>query len=340
VISVAELGALGPKSTERWRHMLAERDHSMWRELRRRVFGDDREHTRVAAFPAAHRPQSALPGGGTGWSAQRTFRAAVADNLADVPVRTMTPYEHPNGVHFRCDQRNMEAFRREYEFYYDAGNGGSEDDAVNGASIAVAPGRGHAERDARACRVATRASSIKMTTVAYRFRPADYPLLRFQVSVAKNVRGADVSRSGRGKNDAAFKMWLILRDTRPSSSGRTVLFGYSWSAEDARGALPAAGALVEARSSRRNIVVSTLPEAWLVLIGGPSGSWTSVERDLATDIARAYPQIPLGALQVVGITLQSDSDETRGATEVYLASIDIETRRSFNPVAAVKASLR
>jgi len=327
VLTVAELGALRPGGGDRWRHMIAARDGSFWRGLQRRYFGDERE--RVPAFAASLRAPSTLPGGNTGWSPQRVFRMG-ADNLSDVAVRSMTPEQQPNGIHFRCDQRNMEAFRREYEFYYDAGNGGGEDDPANGASLVAAPGRPHA----RACRVATLGSAIKMTTPAFRFRPLDYPHLRLQLRVEQAVSGIDVGKTASGKNDAAFKLWFILRDTRPVAAGRTVLLGYTWSGTDVRGRVPPAGSLIEARSSRRNLVVSTLPEAWLVAIGGPDveGAWRMIERDLAQDLVRAYPQIPLKALQVMGITLQSDSDDTGGKTEVLLRSLDIE-RRPSNQVA-------
>lgn len=338
VITIAELGALRPMAGEQWRQMLATREGSVWRTLRRWYSRDDAERTRVAAFPASLRSQSTLPGGSTGWSAERTFRMAGAEQLADLPIREMTPALHPAGVHFRCDQRNMEAFRREYEFYYDAGNGGVEDHATNGFSIVAAPGRA----DGRACHVATAASAIKMTTGAYRFRPHDYPSLRLRVRIVKNVQGVDVSKAANGKNDAAFKLWLILRDTRPSASGRTVLFGYVWSASDSRGQIPPAGTLMEGRTSRRNVVVSTLPEAWLVALGGPGadGAWHTAERDLAQDLRRAYPQIPSGALQVIGITIQADSDESRSASEAYLESVDIETRQPVATMAVMKASLK
>lgn len=333
VLTVAELGALRPGGGDRWRTMIAARETSVWRGLRRRYFGDDRERTRVPAFVTSLRTPSALPGGNTGWSPQRAFRMAGAENLADVPVRAMVPDEHPNGIHLRCDQRNMEAFRREYEFYYDAGNGGSEDDPANGASIVVSPG----SSQGRACRVATVASVIKMTTVAFRFRPLDYPSLRLQVWVDQSLSGADVGKAAFGRNDAAFKLWLILRDTRPAAAGRTVLFGYTWAGADTRGHVPPSGSLIEARSSRRNMIVSTLPEAWLIAIGGPAAedAWKTIERDLAQDLVRAYPQIPLGALQVVGITMQSDSDDTGGKTEVFLRSLEIG-RRPSNQVALGK----
>jgi hypothetical protein len=334
VLTLAEVGALAPKSGERWRQLVASRESDLWRGIRR-WYGGDETSAKVPAFEASLRAPTSPPGGGTGWTPDRTFRMGGVGDFADVDVPEMTPDVFP-ALRVRCDQRNMEAFRREYEFIYDAGNGGSEDDGIDGSAIMLAPG----SRDRRACHFATASSSIKMTTVSHRFRPIDYPTLALRLHVARGLTGVDVSRQGLGRNDAAFKLWLILRDSRPSASGRVMMFGYAWAGVNSKGVAPAPGTFQEARLSRRNLIVTTLPESWLVAIGGPEslGEWTTVERDLAQDIQRAYPAVPLEAMQVIGITLQTDSDESSSATSVFLESIDIESRRSARPMALLKAA--
>ena len=331
VITVAELGALRPDAGEQWRTMIASRDAGWWNDLRRRYRGENVDAP-VAAFAASLRTRSKLPGGTTGWAPSRTFRLGTAEDLADQPIREMTPDAFPDGIRIRCDQRSMVDFRREYEFYYDAGNGGSENSRRNGFSIVATPDAA----GGRACHLATTQVAIKMTTVAYRFRPGDFPRLRMRLRVAQNPVGIDPGRAGNGKNDAAFKVWFILRDTRRAEKN-SILFGYTWNGRDARGVTPPDGALIEAYASKRNVVVKTLPEAWLVTIGTRAGTtWQTIEKDIARDLQRAYPQIPLEALQVIGVSIQSDSDATSSASEVFLESLDIQPR----PAAPVAAGTR
>jgi hypothetical protein len=51
-----------------------------------------------------------------------------------------------------------------------------------------------------------------------------------------------------------------------------------------------------------------------------------VERDFASDVQRAYPSIPLSALRVIAITVQSDSDDSRGETDVLLERLAMTPR--------------
>lgn len=263
----------------------------------------------------ATRAKQLLPGGNAGWRANRTFRMNGLESLAEGTVAEATPALLPEGIALRCDQQDMTAFREEYAFLYDAGNGGSESNPENGFSIMAAD-----TPSGRACRLRTTHTAMKMTTVAFRFAPADFPLLSLRVRVNRAVSGVSPGKGGRGKNDATIKLWYVLRDARPASQGRRLLFGYTWAAPDANGNSPAADSLMEAGASRRRIAFSVLPEAWVVNIGGPSadGQWTEIHRDLAADIRRAFPGIPLESLRVIAMTVQSDSDDSRGQTEVLL----------------------
>lgn len=261
-----------------------------------------------------------LPGGSSGWTATATFRTFDGTMPGAREVAQLTPRMLPGGIDIRCDQRNMLAFRREYEFAYDGSNGGAEGNLDNGFSIVVDNG----SVSGRACRFATRGTAIKMTTIAFRFQPMDFPALSFRVKVAENVRGVDPSNAKRGANDAAFKLWFVLNDRRSADGKNTRLFGYTWNAPDATGRVPPDDALLEAVSSRRSLVVKTLPEAWLITIGDSRDTgWQQITRNLATDIARAYPDVPQGALEVVAITIQSDSDASHGRSLAFLDQLAI-----------------
>ncbi|WP_461414425.1 hypothetical protein [Gemmatimonas sp.] len=314
LLTLNELGALDERAADSWRTTIAKAALQA-------------SHAKPAAAPAmtaggpdarngdSRRPRQSLPGGNAGWSAARTFRMNNLETLADGTVEDATAENLPLGIDMRCDQENMTAFREEYAFLYDAGNGGSENSEINGFSLGSVD-----SETGRACRLHTRRSAMKMTTVAFRFAPTAFPNLTMRVRVDRPVTGVAPDKGGRGKNDASIKLWYVLRDERPASKGRRLLFGYTWAGSDAKGAVPAADSLVEAGASRRRIAFSVLPEAWLVNIGGPAveGVWTDIRRNFAADVRRAYPAIPLESLRVIAITVQSDSDDSRGETDVLL----------------------
>jgi hypothetical protein len=316
VITLGELGALDARTDAAWASARA-----TWRNAAGRQYAATAKAT---PFAKSLRPPAPLPGGSAGWTPQATFRLLEASSQQDRGIRAMSLSAHPDGFVMHCDQRDLGEFRREYEFIYDAGNGGREGDLLDGFSIVADKGAS----TGRACHLATQQSAIKMTTVSLRFRPADYPALSMRLRVPVNVRGVDPSLKRRGASDAAFKLWFVVVDRRPGVANATRLFGYTWNATDRDGVRPADGALLEAVSSRRSVVVTTLPEAWLITIGRelPGTEWQQITRDLAADLRRAYPQVPSDAFEVVGVTIQSDSDESRGKTEVYLDEIAMRPR--------------
>lgn len=320
VLTLGELGALDPSHDVAWRD--AQRG---WRTS---TSGRSAVASRVAPFPNALRPAEPMPGGSAGWTPTATFRLLESNSVKDRGIRLMTPATHANGFAMQCDQRELLEFRREYEFIYDAGNGGREGDLLDGFSIVA----DKSARTGRACHLATQKSAIKMTTVSLRFAPATYPSLIMRLRVAANVTGVDPSVRKRGASDAAFKLWFVVRDTRAGAANATKLFGYTWTALDRDGVRPADNSLVEAVSSRRSLVVTTLPEAWLITIGadGRGDAWQTITRDLSADLARAFPGVPPTAFEVVGVTIQSDSDESKGKTEVFLDDIAFRPRAARN----------
>jgi len=316
VITLGELGALDAHTDDAWRSAAHQ-----WRTTTGRRYADAAQ---APPFSRSLRARAPLPGGSAGWTPQATFRLLEASSQQDRGISAMSPQAHPQGFVMRCDQRELGEFRREYEFIYDAGNGGREGDLLDGFSIVADKG----SRTGRACHLATQQTAIKMTTVSLRFRPVDYPSLSMRLRVPVNVKGVDPSLKRRGASDAAFKLWFVVVDRRNGVANATRLFGYTWNATDRDGVRPPDGALLEAVSSRRSVVVTTLPEAWLITIGNEKagGDWQEIVRDLSADLRKAYPGVPADAFEVVGITIQSDSDESRGKTEVYLDEIAMRPR--------------
>lgn len=314
VVTLGELGVLAPTGADRWRTA-----QLGWR---RKHAASRRDQTRVPPFATALRVPDPMPGGGTGWTPTITFRMQSMDAFARVRVRPVTRQTHPDGFSVRCDQQDIVGFRREYEFLYDASNGGREGHPHDGVALTAADG----SSSGRACQFATQGSAIKMTTIGYRFRPQEFGALEVRLRVLDNVHGVDPGRQRRGANDAAFKLWFVLRD---STTGSTRLFGYTWAAPDRDGRVPADGELLEAAASRRNLWLTRLPEAWLVNVGAldADGAWHAVSRDFAADVQRAFPAVTLETLEVIGITVQSDSDDSRGETRVLLDFLTLRPLR-------------
>ena len=317
VLTLNELGALDDDAGARWRAAMASRRPAV------AIDGIDHgtEAAPVGPTPSTRRPRQMLPGGPSGWRANRTFRMNNLEALAEGTVTEATRANLPDGIALRCDQDDMTAFRAEYEFWYDAGNGGSDNSLENGFAVTAAD-----TESGRACRLRTRRSAMKMTTVAFRFAPTEFPTFSLRLRVNRAVTGIAPDKGGRGRNDASIKIWYVLRDERPASKGRRLLFGYTWAGVDAAGGVPASDSLVEAGASRRRIAFSVLPEAWLVNIGGPAvdGTWTEITRDFAADVRRAYPAIPLESLRVIALTIQSDSDDSKGETDVLLDGLRMQ----------------
>ncbi len=313
--------ALEPATLERWRALIAARRGAA-------VVATRGAGSPVEAAPArrATRDRAVLAPRSIAWRADRLTTSRGGGKLFAADVTAMSPARFPRGVRVICDHQSMRELRAEHEFYYDAESGVVDDRAVNGFGPTVVDTDSGPDV---ACRLRTRAASVKMTTVSYRFRPVDYPEVAVRLKVVQGVTGADPTKAARGRNDTAFKIWFVLRDLRDADRSAVRLFGYYWADPNTRGELAAAGALSEAASSRRRIVVITLPEAWQIALGGGAAQedrWIDVRRDLAADIRRAYPRERLEDLQVVAITIQSDSDDTHSQSEVYLKHLTITPR--------------
>jgi hypothetical protein len=322
LLTLNELGLVEPAARARWRTAVTrERTEARARAVATPARAPGRE-----PGPSAGRQQREplrIPGQGIGWRPDRTFKMSSLESLAEVSIPDLTPSDLPDGLVIRCDHPDMRAFRQEYEFLYDAGNGGSEGDPGNGFSMVETD----STESGRACRFRTHRSAMKMTSASLRFRADALPELSLRLRVQQAVTGVAPDRGGRGRNDASLKLWLVLRDERPASRGKRLLFGYSWAGVDADGRVPRADSLVEASASRRRVGLSTLPEAWLITVGGPEqqGRWFTVRRDLSADLRRAFPGIPLSTLRVLAVTLQSDSDDSRGDTEVLIDGLAFRT---------------
>lgn len=253
------------------------------------------------------------------------LRKLMGAELATARVKPMTPREFPEGVDMTFNHKNAVHFRMDHQLNYESSvQHNADDNAVDGLNPVDRGGRPWLQ-------MASKGTSIRATTLAYRFKPVDYPKTTLVMNVTKPVAGADVVKGGSGKDDSAFQVWLTLRvgnSTNDRASidpqkDRLVLFGYYWGAKDSAKETRA-GQLFENYYSNKNYPgIATLPEAKEVLLEDPKAlnKDLTLTRDLAEDLKRAFPNVRPEDLEVIAITLQHDSNDTKTESEVFFKSL-------------------
>jgi hypothetical protein len=131
--------------------------------------------------------------------------------------------------------------------------------------------------------------------------------LRVTLKVKSVPRGTDLSR--RSGDDAAFRLYLAFEHgggmIKPPNT-----IAYAWTEKDEAGTLIRSG---------------HFSNLWYISLGkGPTrqDEWTTVDRDLAADYRRAFPN-ETGLPPLKGILLKCDSNDTKTRAESSLAEIDL-----------------
>lgn len=150
--------------------------------------------------------------------------------------------------------------------------------------------------------------------------------MSLKLAVTKGVTGADPVKGRSGKDDSAFQVWFTVRDGRANGdrslvdpqSDKVFLFGYYWG-DQASGEKRKAGDIFENWYSNKNIVVATLPEAKQLLLNNQDmlGKAQVYNRNLVEDLKRAFPHRRVQDMEIVGITIQHDSNDTEDSSEAF-----------------------
>jgi hypothetical protein len=289
---------------------------------------------KLDAIPMSSRSGLPLPESTLKWTADslidlRKFPQMMALHR----VQPLLDSAHRDAVRIVFDHQHAEEFRREYGFSYESTSPGAVDDNLeNGYApkidVALDSSGGSA---ASVLRMKTKNSSIRMTTPYYRFKPAEFPKMSLKVKILQDVPGADSSKGGSGKDDSAFQIWFTMRNVRNVTDrsqfqlgGDAKILGYYWGEKDQRGKSPKAGSLVENYYSNKNFVVAVLPEAWQYVIASGEesiGKWLDFKADLSSDFSRAFPKENVADWEIVSITIQTDSNDTRQQSEAYFKEV-------------------
>lgn len=242
--------------------------------------------------------------------------------LEKVRVNPALPSNLGLGINIDFHHKNMVHFRMDHQFNYESRSPVGLDDNTN---FGYTPATFNGEEGWLRMRSAN--NSMRMTTMAYRFRPADFPRFSMKLAVTEEVPGADPVIGKTGKDDSAFQAWFSIRigaangdrSTIDSGKDRVVLFGYYWGSKVA-GENRKAGDIYENWYSNKNIVVATLPEAKQLLLNNPEmlGTAQIYERNFRDDLARAFPNDNVDDMDIISITLQHDSNDTGTSSNAYL----------------------
>ncbi len=283
----------------------------------------------TSGFPRSTRPSGPRPAGTLTHDENDVIDLRkLPTQLAGVRITPMSTTDFPQGVSIVFDHLSTRDFRKEFGFRWESRTpGGMDDNLVAGYAPVLEKS---AETPFVAMRLKSLNNNIRLTTLAYRFKPLEFPRVNAQFKVVKAVPGADPAKGAGNLNDSAFQIWFMLRE---SNSKAVRMFGYYWADERSRGLRPV-GSIVEAGWSRRNFLVFTLPEAYLMAIGGGRerlSQWQSIDRNLAEDLAKAFPNVDPKALEVVGITIQADTDSLKADSEAWFRQLSIQPASAPGP---------
>ena len=248
----------------------------------------------------------------------------LPDVLAKTRVTPSTPQNMPQGINMEYNHKHMVHFRMDHRLNYESrtpiGMDDNEKSGFMGAGFKGQPNWLLMRSDN---------NSIRLTTMAYRFSPLDFPKTEIDLAITKDVIGADSIKGKTGKDDSPFQVWLTIRVG--SGTDRTlidpkqdevILFGYYWGSPVA-GEVRPAGAIYENWYSNKNVVVATLPEAKQLLLNSPDmlGSAQNYRRNLAEDLAKAFPNRRIQDMEILAITIQHDSNDTASSSEAYFKAL-------------------
>jgi hypothetical protein len=244
-----------------------------------------------------------------------------------VPVTFLT---HPEGFSFVYDHASSVDFRNEFQLSFeDSAPAEADDHPTSGWETFI-------DSSKKVCgRLTSTNSSVRLTTYSWRFLASDYPNLDLDIQVNDDVEGADVFFGGSGKDDSAFQLWFTFRMLdegknreylHPEEKMRTI--GYYFG-DEVPGRTQELNKIYLNYYSEKDFIVAKLPSAKQKLIGiGKSmlGVPLMTSHNLMEDIRAAYPEVDPEKAEIVAITIQHDSNDTKGKSEALFRSLSLKPR--------------
>lgn len=254
--------------------------------------------------------------------------AKLPDILSTRKVTPATLQNFKQGIDLSFNHTDMLYYRLDHQWMYESRSPVGGD---NNGSWGFQPVQNSDKSYWLALR--SQNNSIRLTTLAYRFKPVDFPLTEMMVNVSKGPVGADPVKGKSGKDDSAFQVWYTLRDLRgvqdrttsSKENSKVYTFGYYWG-EELPNEKRLAGQVFENYYSNKNIIVATLPPAFVVVLNDGKenlGKSQLYNRNFLQDLKRAYPDLDLNQLEVIAITIQMDSNDTASSSEAFMKTLKL-----------------
>lgn len=281
-------------------------------------------------YPVSDRKPFAMPANQLGFNPDFRINLRELDKyIKGKSVTPITQETHPDGIKIVYDHRRVIDFRNEYQLNYESASPLGADESENSGWQTTLDESGKIQ-----AKLASSNSSIRLTTYSMRFKPKDFSKITMNLKVNKSVPGANVLFGGTGKDDSAFQVWFSIRELKPntdrtqmSTSDKTVLFGYYFG-DQVPGTDIKVDQVYENYYSKKNFIIAVLPEAKQIPIGVSPDDLKkpiSVTKPLLEDLRRSFPDINPENLEIVGITIQHDSNDVKGSSEAFFKEI------SFTP---------
>lgn len=244
-------------------------------------------------------------------------------------VSPVTFLSHPEGFSFVYDHSSSSEFRNEFQLSYeDSAPADADDHSQSGWETVIKDNKVWAK-------LASVNSSIRLSTYSWRFLAADYPDLNLEIQVNDDVEGANVLYGGDGKDDSAFQLWFTFRliDDKKNREylhpdEKMMTIGYYFG-DEIPGKPLEINQIYKNYYSEKDFVVAKLPAAKQKLIGigkNMLGRPLLSKHNLLEDIRNSYPEIDPMKAEIVSITIQHDSNDTKGKSEALFRALSLKPR--------------
>ena len=285
----------------------------------------------LLSYPVSQRIPLQLPANNLNYYVD--FRLSlwkIHSYLKGKTVKPMRKIHYPNGIPIVFDHHRVVDFRTEYQFnYQNRSSPLADENSRSGWSTILT------EDNELMARLSSNSSNVALTSFSIRFSPKEFPRIHLDYQVNDDITGADVTFNGSGKDDSAFQLWIVLRvlnehskDNAFSKDEQWLLFAYYFGDEIPENHKPPTiGSIVENYFSNKNYIIAKIPPSKQLLLAQgeqSKGVRQKVSRNMLKDIQQAFPQYSQQELQVIGITIQHDSNNTKDNSEALFKSVKFD----------------
>lgn len=281
-------------------------------------------------IPESHRTPSAPPSNELSYHEDLRLNLRELDKfIGGKKVSPVTYLSHPEGFSFVYDHSSSSEFRNEFQLSFeDSAPADADDHSLSGWETVILDNKVWGK-------LASVNSSIRLSTYSWRFLAADYPDLDLEIQVNDDVEGANVLYGGDGRDDSAFQLWFTFRIVGDGKSReylhqeeKMMTIGYYFG-DEIEGKTLEMNNIYQNYYSEKDFVVAKLPAAKQKLIGigkDMLGRPLISKHNLLEDIRNSYPEVDPMNAEIVAITIQHDSNDTKGKSEALFRALTLKPR--------------